>query len=73
MVIQGKGLKAYVRVGENNKRIIKRVLDSGPDGIIIPNIDSLSDAKKAVEFFNYPPKGTRGVGLSRALLLFYRK
>ena len=66
MVIQGKGLKAFVRVGENNKRIIKRVLDSGPDGLIIPNIDSLSDAKKAVEFFNYPPKGTRGVGLSRA-------
>ena len=29
MAIQGKGLKAFVRVGENNARIIKRVLDAG--------------------------------------------
>ena len=32
--IQAKGIKAYVRVGKNNTRIIKRVLDAGADGII---------------------------------------
>ena len=32
--IQSKGIKAFVRVGENNNLIIKRVLDAGADGII---------------------------------------
>lgn len=66
MAIQGKGLKAFVRVGENNARIIKRVLDAGADGIIVPSVNSKSDALKAVNAVKYPPHGTRGVGLARA-------
>ncbi len=64
--IQGKGLKAYVRVGENNMRIIKRVLDAGADGIIVPNVKNKEEAQKAVEAVKYPPMGKRGVGLARA-------
>lgn len=64
--IQSKGLKAFVRVGENNPRIIKRVLDVGADGIIVPMVNSKNDALKAVNSVKYPPKGKRGVGLSRA-------
>ena len=66
MAIQSKGIKAYVRVGENNTRIIKRVLDAGADGIIIPSVNSAQEARKAVDSFKYPPMGKRGVGLSRA-------
>jgi 2-dehydro-3-deoxyglucarate aldolase len=66
MAIQGKGLKAFVRVGENNARIIKRVLDAGADGIIVPFVNSAIEAIKAVNSIKYPPVGTRGVGLSRA-------
>lgn len=65
-VIQGKGIKAFVRVGENNNRIIKRVLDAGADGIIIPSVNTAIDAQKAVESCKYPPLGSRGVGLARA-------
>jgi 2-keto-3-deoxy-L-rhamnonate aldolase RhmA len=66
LAIQSKGLKAYVRVGENNTRIIKRVLDAGADGIIVPSVNSAEEAKKAVNAVYYPPIGTRGVGLARA-------
>lgn len=66
MAIQGKGLKAFVRVGENNTRIIKRVLDAGADGIIVPNVNSAAEAMKAVNAIKYPPIGSRGVGLARA-------
>ena len=66
MAIQSKGIKAYVRVGENNTRIIKRILDAGADGIIIPSVNSAQEARKAVDAFKYPPMGKRGVGLSRA-------
>ena len=66
MAIQGKGLKAYVRVGENNTRIIKRILDAGADGIIVPSVNSAEEAVKAVKAVKYPPIGNRGVGLARA-------
>ena len=66
IAIQSKGIKAFVRVGGNNSRIIKRILDAGADGIIVPSVNSLEEAKKAVNAFKYPPKGQRGVGLSRA-------
>lgn len=64
--IQSKGLKAFVRVGENNARIIKRVLDAGADGIIVPSVNSAAEAQKAVDAVKYPPQGKRGVGLARA-------
>lgn len=66
IAIQSKGIKAFVRVGENNVRIIKRVLDAGADGIIVPSVNSKADAVKAVNAVKYPPYGTRGVGLARA-------
>ena len=66
MAIQGKGLKAFVRVGENNTRVIKRILDAGADGIIVPSVNSAKEAQKAVNSVKYPPIGKRGVGLARA-------
>ena len=64
--IQSKGIKAFVRVGQNDDLIIKRVLDAGAEGIIIPMINSENDALKAIKSVRYPPKGNRGVGLARA-------
>ncbi len=64
--IQGNGMQALVRVSENNETIIKRVLDAGADGVIIPMVNSIDDAKKAVNSIKYPPIGNRGVGLNRA-------
>ena len=49
IAIQSKGLKAFVRTGENNSRIIKRVLDASPDGIIVPNVKSVKEAQAAVD------------------------
>lgn len=66
VAIQSKGIKAFVRVGENNARIIKRILDAGADGIIVPSVNSAAEAQKAVNAVKYPPEGTRGVGLARA-------
>jgi len=64
--IQAKGLFPFVRVGENNSRIIKRVMDAGALGIIVPRVNSGEDALNAVQAVKYPPLGARGVGLARA-------
>lgn len=55
-----------VRVMENNPELIKRFMDMGAHGVIVPLVNSRSDAEKAVNAVKYPPVGTRGVGLSRA-------
>lgn len=66
LTIQSKGLKAFVRVGSNENVVIKRVLDAGADGIIVPMVNTKSEAIKAINSVKYPPKGKRGVGLARA-------
>jgi 2-dehydro-3-deoxyglucarate aldolase len=64
--IQGNGMKALVRVSKNEEVIIKRVLDAGADGIIVPMVNSAADVKQMLDYIYYPPKGKRGVGLNRA-------
>ncbi len=65
-VIQLCGLPALVRVGENNPTLIKRVMDSGASGVIVPMINTAQEARAAVDAVKYPPLGRRGVGLARA-------
>ena len=64
--IENQKMVPLVRVGENNPNLIKRVMDIGAHGVIVPNVNSAQDAKQAVESVKYPPSGTRGVGLYRA-------
>ena len=64
--IQARGMAALVRVSKNEEVVIKRVLDSGADGIVVPMICTADEAKLAVEYAKYPPIGKRGVGLNRA-------
>ena len=64
--IQANNMKALVRVSKNEEVVIKKVLDMGADGIIVPMVNSEEDAKQAVEYAKYPPMGKRGVGLYRA-------
>jgi len=60
------GLTPLVRLTTNDANQIKRVMDAGAGGIIVPMINSSEEAKKAVKATRYSPNGTRGVGLARA-------
>ncbi|WP_310557788.1 aldolase/citrate lyase family protein [Flavobacterium sp.] len=64
--IQGNGMQALVRVSKNEEVVIKRVLDAGADGVIVPMIKNKEEAIEAVNYVKYPPLGKRGVGLNRA-------
>ena len=65
-VIDLAGAWPLVRVGANDPLLIKRSLDAGAAGIIVPDIRSALAASEAVAAVKYPPAGRRGVGLSRA-------
>ena len=54
------------RIASHNMEMIKRVLDSGADGIIVPMIETEEQAERIVEFAKYPPLGKRSYGVSRA-------
>jgi 2-dehydro-3-deoxyglucarate aldolase len=55
-----------VRVGANDPLLIKRALDAGAHGVVVPMINSVEDARRAVASTYYPPHGRRGAGLGRA-------
>lgn len=60
------GVAPLVRVGSNSSEAIKRVMDAGAHGVIVPMVNSAEDARHAVGASKYPPVGFRGVGLARA-------
>ena len=51
---------AIVRVAWNEAPRIKRTLDLGPSGIMIPYINTVEEAQRAVAAMRYPPQGIRG-------------
>jgi 2-keto-3-deoxy-L-rhamnonate aldolase RhmA len=59
------GAPAIVRVPSRDVGWIKRVLDSGAEGIILPQAGSAKDVKSFVSACRYPPLGTRGYGPRR--------
>jgi 2-keto-3-deoxy-L-rhamnonate aldolase RhmA len=65
-VTQLAGVAPIVRVPANEPHFIKTALDAGAEGIIVPDVRSPEEARKAASAMFYPPRGTRGVGLSRA-------
>ncbi len=65
-ITQANGMEALVRVSKNEEVVIKRVLDAGANGVIVPMIKSGEEAKQTVDYVKYPPLGKRGVGLARA-------
>lgn len=55
-----------VRVPDGTPENIKRVMDTGCSGIIVPMVSSESYARRIVAMAKYPPLGERSVGLGRA-------
>lgn len=51
----------FVRVPWNDLVIIKRVLDAGAYGLIIPYVSSKTEAVAAITAAQYPPEGIRGI------------
>ena len=62
-----QNIACIVRAGSNDIVEIKRILDVGVDGIMIPMICSRAEAELVIKYCNYPKVGMRGVsGICRA-------
>src|SRR6266436_1309906 len=56
------GCVPLARVPEGSHHYIKRVLDAGAWGIVVPMVDTVEQAKIAIAAAYYPPTGNRSVG-----------
>ncbi len=67
-LMQGAGAATpcVVRVAVNDVVAIKKALDIGAAGIIVPQVNTAVQAQAAVHHAKYAPEGTRGVGIGRA-------
>ena len=61
-----KGISCLPRIATHNQEAIKRLLDSGADGIIVPTVGTPEQVEKLIEWMKYPPLGKRGYGIARA-------
>src|SRR5713226_9402069 len=68
--IADAGCTALVRVPANRHDHIKRVLDNGAHGVVVPMVNSRQEAEDAVAAMLYPPIGNRSVGGSVHALNF---
>jgi len=64
--LKGSSTAPFVRVRENAPLDIRRALDIGAIGIIVPLIDTPEEAAKAVSYCKYPDQGCRGHAFCRA-------
>jgi 4-hydroxy-2-oxoheptanedioate aldolase len=60
------GCTSVVRVPSNDPNYLKRVLDAGVEGVMVPNVESADEARAVVAACRYPPAGRRGSALGSA-------
>lgn len=68
MLVQSIGNRcaSLVRVPSQDEVWLKKVLDIGIDGVIVPQVKTAEEAQRLVSLCQYPPQGVRGVGIARA-------
>ncbi|RYO65238.1 hypothetical protein AA0113_g5440 [Alternaria arborescens] len=66
--ISALGVSPIIRVRRPTHDILKRVLDTGAHGLMIPQINTAEEAAQVVASSKFPPQGVRGQGSAFQLL-----
>ena len=61
MAVEGAGSSPIVRLPGLDIVYFKKALDMGAHGVMIPNVNTVEEAERAVSFSRFPPLGSRGV------------
>ena len=60
--IASTGTSPIVRIAANEGWMVKRVLDAGAHGVLVPLLYTADDARRLVQTAKFPPQGQRGFG-----------
>lgn len=63
MSIKATNCRAIVRIPEASEAWVKRILDAGAQGVMVPRVESAAEAEEIVSWAFYAPKGKRGDAL----------
>ena len=63
-VLEKYGATAFARIPDTTRPNVLKYLDAGAKGLIVPNIKTIDECKKLVEYGKYMPVGNRGVAMS---------
>lgn len=63
---QAAGVACLPRTASLDESEIHRLLDSGADGIIVPNVSRPEEVARIISAVKYPPVGARSYGVARA-------
>ena len=69
----GAGISGLVRVPSQEPSLIARVLDGGAVGVIVPHVNSSSEAKAVVDAARFPPLGHRSISGPNAVSGFRQR
>lgn len=58
--LKGTSCTGLVRVPWNDPVYLKRILDAGAEGVMVPSVETADEAKAVVAACRYPPQGFRG-------------
>jgi 4-hydroxy-2-oxoheptanedioate aldolase len=64
--LRGTDVVPLVRVPSGEAPVLKRALDRGPWGVVVPLVSTAEEARQVVAACRYPPEGIRGVAGTRA-------
>lgn len=62
VAISSQGVSPLVRIRMSHADLIKRALDAGAHGIVVPMVNTAEDASAVVQNVKFPPQGLRGQG-----------
>jgi 2-keto-3-deoxy-L-rhamnonate aldolase RhmA len=65
-LLQAARVPGLLRVADGHESTLKRALDTGAAGVVVPMVNTAQQARAIVSFCKYPPLGSRGVGIVRA-------
>lgn len=60
------GLPVIIRLPDNQRRDITRLMDLGADGLLLPMTNNRRDIQQVVDYAKYAPLGKRGISTTRA-------
>jgi 2-dehydro-3-deoxyglucarate aldolase/4-hydroxy-2-oxoheptanedioate aldolase len=64
--VNSGGPPAFIRLPDHSPTTIKRFLEAGSEGFIIPQVSSVAEVDAIARAALYPPRGERSVGIARA-------
>ena len=61
---QGFGMNALVRLPDSGGALVQRILDSGADGVLVPRVRNVAEARAVADGLRFSPAGSRGLGIT---------